>query len=240
MFDQVGQEHDVRIIAPERPGVGVSDPDSGRKITDWPTDVTGLLDALGIDAAPVFGISAGGPDALACDALASGRSPRVAVCCGLGPIESIDLQNRLLPLSALYVPRAIRAFLRAEELSSRYAPQWTLEWRLKATTPGDEDIWRCEVGKLLIASLPAACQYHGNATFVRELQLFARDWRFPLETIDVPVGIWHGRADQINPIEMGLYLWNAIPTAEAHFYPEFGHVSIFVETEDAIFDWLGQ
>lgn len=240
VFDQVGREQGIRIIAPERPGVGVSDPDPDREITDWPADVAGLLNALDIAEAPVLGISAGGPYAVACGALAPERFPRVAVCCGFGPIESVGLKTRLLPLSAVYVPRAIRSFLRAEELSSRYAPEWTLERRIKATAPRDEEIWRSEVGKLLVASIPAACQHHGNATFVRDLQLFARDWGFSLETIDVPVGIWHGRADQINPIEMGLSLWDAIPTAEAHLYPDQGHISVIVENENAMFDWLRQ
>ncbi|WP_254543586.1 alpha/beta fold hydrolase [Halomarina pelagica] len=240
LFDRVGRERGVRIVAPERPGVGVSDPDPDREIADWPADAAGVLDALDVDAAPVLGISAGGPYAVACAALAPERFPRVAVCCGFGPIESVGLKPRLLPLGASYVPWVIRTFLRAEELSALYAPEWTLERRIEAAAPRDEEIWRSEVGKLLVASVPAASQHHGNATFVRDLRLFAGDWGFPLETIDVPVGIWHGRADRITPIEMGLSLWDAIPTAEAHFYPDLGHVSAIVENEDAMVDWLGR
>jgi pimeloyl-ACP methyl ester carboxylesterase len=48
IFDQVAREHGIRIIAPERPGVGVSDPDPDRELVDWPADVSDLLDILDI------------------------------------------------------------------------------------------------------------------------------------------------------------------------------------------------
>lgn len=237
-FDRVAREHGARIIAPERPGVGVSDPAPGRDLTDWPADVAALLDALGIDSAPVFGISGGGPYALACGALAPDRFPRIAVSCGIGPMAAIGLTDRLAFQAARYTPRAIGAFLRVEELAERYAPERTLERRATAAAPGDRAVWRGEVGKLLVAAGPAARQRHGNAPFVRDLQLYAADWGFDLGTIDVPVGLWYGRADRIVPVAMGQYLMEAIPTAEAHFYPDFGHLSTIVENESTIIDWL--
>ncbi|WP_416840427.1 alpha/beta fold hydrolase [Haloferax sp. DFSO52] len=240
VFDQVGRELGVRIIAPERPGVGVSDPDPTRVLLDWPVDVAECLDALGIDAAPALGISGGGPYALACGAAAPERFPRVATCCGLGPVESATRPLRLLLRGANYLPWAIQAFLGVEVRSAKYAPEWTIERRVKASAPRDEAIWRGDVGKLLVASMPIACQEHGTRSFVRDIQLSGRDWGFSLDAIDVPVGIWHGQADRINPVEMGVYLRDAIPTAEAYLYPDLGHLSIFVEHDAEMFEWLTQ
>lgn len=240
VFDQVGRELGVRIIAPERPGVGVSDPDPDRELTDWPADVAELLDALDIDEAPVLGISGGGPYALACGAVAPERFPRVAVCCSAGPVESGGRLIRLLALGATHAPWLIRAFLGFEVRSARSLPEWTIDRRVKGAAPRDEAVWRGDVGKLLVASIPPACEHHGTAAFVRDLQLIGGDWGFALDAIDVPVGIWHGRGDQINPVEMGEYLHEAIPTSDAHFYPELGHLSIFVEHDEEMFDWLTQ
>lgn len=239
VLDRVAREHGVRIIAPERPGVGVSDPASDRDLTDWPADAAALLDALGIDRAPVFGIS-GGPYALACGALASDCFPRIVVSCGIGPLAAVGFTDRLMFQAARYAPRAIGAFLRAEELAERYVPERTLERRAAAAAPRDRGLWRSEIGKVLVAAGPAARQYHGNASFVRDLQLYATDWGFDLGTIDVPVGLWYGRADRLVPVAMGQYLMEAIPTAEAHFYPDFGHLSTIVKNESAIIDWLGR
>jgi pimeloyl-ACP methyl ester carboxylesterase len=48
-------------IAPDRPGLGLSDLKRGRKILDWPADVIELADALQIARFAVVGISGGGP-----------------------------------------------------------------------------------------------------------------------------------------------------------------------------------
>src|SRR5512132_916054 len=61
-------EH-VRLIAPDRPGMGRSDPQPGHVVADWPADVMALADALGLDAFGVVGWSAGTPYAFACAAL---------------------------------------------------------------------------------------------------------------------------------------------------------------------------
>src|SRR6516165_9000490 len=39
----------VRLISPDRPGVGRSDPQPGRTVLDWARDVTELLDRLDVD-----------------------------------------------------------------------------------------------------------------------------------------------------------------------------------------------
>lgn len=91
-----------------------------------------------------------------------------------------------------------------------------------------------------MATGPAARQYHGNDTFVRDLQLYAGDWGFDMTGVDVPVGLWYGRADRFVPVAMGQYLMETLPTAEGHFYPEYGHLSTFVENEAMVFDWLSK
>src|SRR3979411_2550556 len=42
-------EAGVRMISPDRPGVGLSDPQPGRTVLDWARDVAELLDRIGIE-----------------------------------------------------------------------------------------------------------------------------------------------------------------------------------------------
>lgn len=53
----------VRIIAPDRPGYGCSDPQPGRSLLDWADDVTELADILEIEKFAIVGVSGGGPGA---------------------------------------------------------------------------------------------------------------------------------------------------------------------------------
>ena len=56
----------VRVIGTDRPGMGLSQFQPGRRLLDWPADVVALADHLGIARFAVVGVSAGGPHALAC------------------------------------------------------------------------------------------------------------------------------------------------------------------------------
>jgi pimeloyl-ACP methyl ester carboxylesterase len=70
---------DVRLIMPERPGIGRSDTKERRTLSDWPTDVVALADALGVGRFAVLGVSAGGPYAASCAALIPQRLTAVGI-----------------------------------------------------------------------------------------------------------------------------------------------------------------
>ena len=59
--DAAARDGGVRLVAPDRPGMGLSTFQPGRRLVDWPADVTSLADALGLERFAVMGWSAGGP-----------------------------------------------------------------------------------------------------------------------------------------------------------------------------------
>jgi pimeloyl-ACP methyl ester carboxylesterase len=237
LFDAAGREHGVRILAPERPGIGVSDPDPGRTLLDWPGDVAEFLDAVSLDRAPVLGVSGGGPYALACAHATPDRTPRVGVAVGLAPVSSVGLRDRLPFLLARFVPPLVRLQLYRDGRQARGDPEAALADRAEMAAPADGDYWRGEVGRALLESgLEARRQ--GNGPLVDELAIYGRPWGFDLGEIDVPVALWYGRDDRIVPVEMGFHLARAVPTAESHFYPGLGHVSAVERNEEPIVRWL--
>lgn len=74
----------VRLIAVERPGIGLSDYQQGRTILDWPADVENFAAAIGYGEAPfgVIGLSGGAPYALACVKCIPQRMTHVALVSG--------------------------------------------------------------------------------------------------------------------------------------------------------------
>ncbi|SEO86271.1 Pimeloyl-ACP methyl ester carboxylesterase [Halorientalis persicus] len=237
-FDEVAREQGVRVIAPERPGVGVSDPDPDRTLTDWPADVADLADALDLDGFPVLGISAGGPYAAATAALLDQRVERAGIVCGLGPMAAVGLRDRLWYYSARVLPPAAKLGLwlaGRQALNDRDA---FLESMAENAAPADGPVWTGELGTVVHASMVESRRHHGLDPLVTETALFGQSWGFDLGAISVPTWLWYGKADTVVPPAMGYYLADAIPTAESHFYPDLGHLSTVAETEREVFETL--
>ena len=69
----------VRLIAVDRPGIGLSDRVPGRRLLDWAADIKMLAEVLQISRFALLGWSAGGPHALVCALLL----PQQVVALGL-------------------------------------------------------------------------------------------------------------------------------------------------------------
>src|SRR5260221_6136938 len=85
LFTHTARELGLRVVAPDRPGVGGTDPRRLRRLADWAEDAALVLDALRVDSAALLGISAGGPFAAACPAPIPRRVPRLTLVSPPGP-----------------------------------------------------------------------------------------------------------------------------------------------------------
>ncbi|MFH5800912.1 alpha/beta fold hydrolase [Haladaptatus sp. CMAA 1911] len=111
------RSHGLRILAPDRPGVGESDPILGRGLLDWPTDVVQLADELDVDEFAVIGVSGGGPYALACAYTIPERLTAVTIVSGVAPLDTPDAIGEISLIEQLPIrtsrrsPRISRCFL---------------------------------------------------------------------------------------------------------------------------------
>jgi len=236
--DEVATDHGVRVIAPERPGFGVSDPAPDRALTDWPADVADLADALDIDSFSVFGISGGSPYTAVTAALLGEHVERAGITSGLAPMASVGLRDRLWYYTARYLPPVSKLAIRGIVRSARSDREEFLEGLADRAAPADEALWTGPIGRVIHASALEAARHHGLDPLVTETAIYGSPWGFDLGSIDVPLGLWYGKADVIVPPEMGLYLAEHVPTAESHVYPDLDHLSTFEHNDEEIFGWL--
>jgi pimeloyl-ACP methyl ester carboxylesterase len=224
----------IRIIAPDRPGLGLSTRLPGRQIADWPSDVRELADALGIARFAVIGISGGGPYVAACAWGLPERITRAGIISGVGPPapgsavgSGLRRRERVALDLALARPWLLRAVMSAGAAPAR---RWTE--RLYAgiqslASPADRPILeRPDVAECLIAGIKEAFRQGGQGP-ADELLLVARPWTFRLEDIRIPVRLWYGEADRVVPVAMGRHLAAAIPDCRAEFIPGAGHYLVF-------------
>jgi pimeloyl-ACP methyl ester carboxylesterase len=233
LADRVASELRLRLIAPERPGYGLSDFLPRRTIGDWPGDVSELANHLRLERFGVLGISGGGPYAAACAALIPERLTDVLMVCSLGPSEAPGALDGMVPLNrwllsfAQTTPwvaqKTAAACMRAIWGNGEQVIPRQIEERLP--TPDKETLKHPELRETLIASSKESLR-RGTTAAAWEGFLFSRPWDFQLQDIRVPVHLWHGEQDIIVPPTMGAYLAKTIPGCMARFYPGEGHFSL--------------
>ena len=222
----------VRIIAPDRPGHGLSDYKRRRRIAHWPTDLASLADAVGLTRFAVLGHSAGGAYAAACAALlrervtaagiASGVAPRGAPTKGMsGGLRFVSGIGRHLPtLRRFFLGRAAKKVARdAQGFLAKASADLPAADRAVFADP--------ELRRLLGDDLRESFRQgpRGPAADARTID---KRWGFRLEQIQVPVWIWHGQDDRNVPPDMARHVAERIPGSRAMFYRSEGHVSTLV------------
>ena len=75
----------IRLIGYDRPGYGGSERDAGRSVARCAEDVQTIAETLGVERMAMWGVSAGGPHALACAALLGDLVAAVAVLASPAP-----------------------------------------------------------------------------------------------------------------------------------------------------------
>jgi pimeloyl-ACP methyl ester carboxylesterase len=240
-------ERGGRIIAPDRPGLGRSDPEMGRSMAGWAADVAALADRLGLARFRVLAVSGGGPFALSLAWALPDRVERVALLSSPGSFDipgatdGMARGHRLLWLLARWQPRMLRWMLERQARAAGKDPERFTE-RLMGTTSGpdravlegmDVDQRRRFVTTPLIEALA-----HGARGGVEDMRLLSASWGFGVQDIGVPVHLWHGEEDDATPLAMGGWLAAMIPGAEAHFLPGEGHLSTIVRYAGEALDAL--
>jgi pimeloyl-ACP methyl ester carboxylesterase len=236
----------AQLISYDRPGYGGSTPHPGQTVADSAEEVRAIAGALGIERLVVWGISGGGPPAVACAALLPDLVAAVCVLASSAPwgAPGLDYFDGMGELNV----EDIKLYLEDRDA----ARERTREERdeMLATTPeGLLERW-----KSLLAEVDAAVLTPGLATWLVESMkegLAPGDqgwwddavaqmepWGFELDAISVPVKVWHGRHDRFVPFQHGQWLAAHISGAEAELSETDGHLTLAARRIPEVHEWL--
>ena len=219
-------ELSARIIAPDRPGFGLSDSQRGRRLLDWPADVAALADALQIDRFAVLGISGGGPYAAACAFGIPERLTRVGIVCGMGPAGAPGAQDGTswtIP-GQFSLMRRLTLMLTSMGLS-RDPDQFMARSRETFSEPDRLLLDRPELEKAFIEGMREAFR-SGTGGANHEAGLYTKPWGFQLQEIAAEVHLWYGGLDNNVPVSVGRFVADAIPNCNATFFEDEGHLAL--------------
>ncbi|MEW8078752.1 MAG: alpha/beta hydrolase [Candidatus Thiodiazotropha endolucinida] len=241
LFDLPARQHGLRVIAPDRNGLGLSDPKPGRRLIDWAVDVEALADNLKLERFFLIGISGGGPYALACAHKFAERLDGLTLVCPLGPLDQPAL------LEAMRWPakinfRSIRDTPWLSNISFRFSvvpltqlwPHWIYQIMLGMALPPDVAVLnRPTVRKAITASIREAVR-QGADGVLQEMSLYTQPWGFDPADITIPIQLWHGTADKTVPILHGLTLAERLPECEMRIVDGAGHFSLPIDSMERI------
>jgi pimeloyl-ACP methyl ester carboxylesterase len=228
----VAAELGVRIVVPDRPGMGRSDFQPSRRIVDWPDDVLELATALKFDTFAVLGSSGGAPYAAACGVRIPDRVRVIGLLGGVAPLDdpgnfaAMSGPLRAMVRLARFAPAVLRILFRLNLRAMRGGGTRGGE-RMAASFPEPDRtlLQQPEIRDGFMACFQESCR-QGPRGPVWDLALMARPWGLDLAAIRVPVLLWQGERDRNVPVGHGRYLAGAISTCRATFYPDEAHLSL--------------
>jgi pimeloyl-ACP methyl ester carboxylesterase len=205
--DGVARRLGLRLIAVDRPGCGGSDPLPGRKLLDWPWDVGVLAATLRLPHFHVFGVSGGGPYALAC---------------------ANELAGTLLFEFAAKHPCVARRTCSADALAAVSA-DCVRRTHDGCASSADRSALREPAIRAGFAKALREGARQGVGGALTDVGLYGRDWGFRPEDVAASAQLWQGENDHTVPPNMVRHLADRLAYCTARFLPGEGHFSLPVQ-----------
>jgi pimeloyl-ACP methyl ester carboxylesterase len=237
-FDAMARALGLRILSPDRPGLGASSALPGRATVDWAADVRGLIDGLGIEHAAVFGWSMGGQYALACAAMLPERVSRTTVVAGCLPLDdeatlmSLNVMDRRLTRLSQHHPQVAATTFRTLGEIARHFPDTWAHLTMRGAVPDEASAVEALPDPGI--AIAAAAALGGGHGMVEEYRAWARPWGFAPTDVHGPVTLWHGDEDELVPLAWAEQLTNSLPDARLQRVHGGGHFLGYTHTENVL------
>ena len=239
-------QHGIRLISYDRPGYGGSTSQPGRSVADCAADVRTIAATLGLPRLALWGASGGGPHALACAALLPDLVVAASVLGSIAPYGAPGLDyfsgmgKDNVDDIRLYLSDPTAARLKSHQdrldMLSR-APDEHGEGLKTLLSPVDAAVLVDDFAVWLTASIADGLATSDEGWWEDGVAHLA-PWGFDLETIRIPVQVWHGRHDQFVPYQHGAWLAEHIPGCEPHLSESEGHLSLLANRVPEVHRWL--
>lgn len=243
-FADAAQQMGVDLIVPDRPGFGLSDFQPGRRLLDWPEDVSHLADRLSLDNFAVLGLSGGGPHALAVAYKLPGRITHTAVVSGVAPPEMPErFSGMWVPVRMLFwtgrnLPAANLVLLK--QMANFYRDPVQMKTRMLQSMPSPDVELVANRPEIIEIFARSAQEAHSSGLDgdAWEWRLYSSPWGFFLRDIRIEIGLWYGLYDRQVPVGMGRYLHQNLPHSYLVEVEDGGHFSTINNHIEEILEYL--
>jgi pimeloyl-ACP methyl ester carboxylesterase len=243
--DQSARQRHLRIIAPDRPGYGLTPPDTSASLASRTSWLNAVADALNLERFAILAISGGGPYAVALAARLKERICALALVSPMGPVADYIaspegkehpikfLQDRFF----LHLPfrtwlthpvgdLSAWAFRKGPDMIAGFAPKL-------AATPDAKILSKPDINRYL-RDMTLEAFWQGGSGGTSDLEIYARPWGVRYEDVTAPAVIWQGTADAIVPPAASEWLAGRLPRCAFHSLDGAGHFWIFEHVDGVL------
>lgn len=232
----------LRLIAPDRPGYGLSSPNRLRTLAFYPPDIAELADALGVERFAMLAVSGGGPYGAACAARLAQRVAALGLVSPVGPLAPWDGLH--LSLAHRFVFHGLggnsfsaRLMFLAMRAALARAPAICHRGIVERAAPSDRPaLLRREVRDSLLEAMSEGLR-PGVEGACQDMRLFAQPWQIDLSCISAKSQVWIGTADRQVPVAAAERLAALIPNCGLQRREGAGHYWVFDHFQDVL-DWV--
>jgi pimeloyl-ACP methyl ester carboxylesterase len=236
----------IKLCSYDRPGYGKSTPQPGHSVADGAADVRAIAEALEADRLGVWGSSGGGPYALACAAMLPDLVVAVGVVASIAPWGAPGLdffagmgQDNVEDIEMYFSDREAarkKAAQEREEALSVTAEQVSKGWE-SLVSDADAAVLTGDFADLMVQSFQDGLA-PGDQGWWDDGVSHLEPWGFELDSVRVPVKLWHGHQDRFVPVQHGQWLAEHVAGAEADISQADGHLTLLVNRVPEVHEWL--
>lgn len=232
LFDELAKQHRLRLICPDRPGIGLSDFQQGRTLQDWPDTLTQLAAHVGADNYHVIGWSGGGPYVLITALKLSKRLLSASIICGAPPLKFLGDREmfwlyRFMIQLRHYLPTVLGTVLRLGGMVAKGSPQKApLRWLMKLLGEEDRRVLLLPGIYDVVRDATLGALQRGPRSVIADADIYLNEWSFEVSQINFPIHFWHGKQDRNIAWTYTERLAGLMPQGITHWSETDGHYSL--------------
>ncbi|GAA3125911.1 pimeloyl-ACP methyl ester carboxylesterase [Kribbella aluminosa] len=243
----------IRWISFDRPGYGGSTAAPGRTVADVATDLTAVLDTLGIGSFAQLGYSGGGTYALGATALLGNRTTAVATLAAIAPYPTTTAHSTHSPGTAHSADTSASTAAAGLDwyggmIASGVASLRAAAAGRDARMRNEEIEYDPEFTETDLAMFGGAWGWLGSVAGDKAMPngpdgavdddcSYVLPWGCDPAAITAPTLLLHGTADRIIPCSHARWLAATIPTATLATHENLSHITILNQADQAL-HWL--
>lgn len=231
IFHPGAADHGFRLIAVDRPGIGLSSPHPAGTFIDYAGDIASLAAALNLDQFGLIGWSGGGAPTLTCANILHEHISFTIILAGYTNFSELPhaaqyLETRADQIAVTLAQHSSLLFDLAFWLlaaSINYLPRTFYRTLLQSIyVSGQQVLSNPDIKSIFLADQQEAVRqgWHGIA---RDSLLQYADWGFQINDIPGKVIIFHGEQDRMVPMKFSRHLMEHLQQGELHTLPDQGH-----------------